>query len=180
MDCKNAPHDVSDTILPVTETNVASKPPNLTPKSKRKVSETTQAWIVLFIHAACCIALALAIAFGVDGYKAGDKSSLHRVEGKLLLRVADVTTLVSVALVIVKIIVGLWSTIILWGFEHHMVTHESAPSQEVWKMIRWRLPPELQTLRSIPKGFQSWIISVTVIIIFVQAFTGPILTGSIS
>jgi hypothetical protein len=47
-------------------------------------------------------------------------------------------------------------------------------------MIRWRLPPELQTLRSLPKGFQGWITSVTVIIVFIQAFTGLILTGSIS
>jgi hypothetical protein len=180
MNSKKVPHNVSETLLPVTETNVASEPPNTTPESKQRVSETAQAWIVLFIHGACSIALALAIAFGLNRYKAGDKSSPHRVEGKLLLRVADVTTLVSVALVVVKIIVGVWSTIVLWGFGNHMFNHKSAPSQEVWKMIRWRLPPELQTLKSIPKGFQGWIISVTVIILFIQAFTGPILTGSIS
>jgi hypothetical protein len=179
MDSKKVPYDVSETLLPVAEADADSLSPNIIPESKTRVSEVAQAWIVLSIHGACCIALALAIAFGLNGYKAGDESSPRRVEGKLLLRVADVTTLVSVALVVVKVIVGVWSTTVLWGFGHHMF-QKSAPSRKVWKMIRWRLPPELQSLKSKPKDFQDWIISVTVIVLFIQAFIGPILTGSIS
>jgi len=180
MGSKEGAIGVSHTLLPVAGASATPKSPFTNPESKQRIPSTVQAWVILFIHGACCVAIALAIAFGLDGYKAGEKSSPHRVEGKLLLRVSDVTTLVSVALVVVKVIVSVWSTLILWGFGQHMLTHESVPSQQVWKMVRWRIPPEFQTLRSLPKGYRGWIISVTVISIFIQAFTGPLLTGSVS
>lgn len=180
MDSKNASHDVSETQLPPAETPAASEPPSSTPVNKRRVRATAKAWIILFIHGACCVALALAIAFGLDGYKAGDKSSPHRVEGKLLLRVADITTLVSVALVVIKVLVGMWSTIALWAFGRHALTHNSAPPHAVSNMLRWRLPPGLQSLKYVPGDFNGWIILVTVIAVFIQTFTGPILTGSVN
>ncbi|KAF1997702.1 hypothetical protein P154DRAFT_605165 [Amniculicola lignicola CBS 123094] len=180
MDAEKKPHNVSKTQLPATETDIDAEPTSSTPERKRRLPATAKAWIILFIHGACCITLALSIALGLDGYEAGDQSSPHRVEGKVLLRVGDITTLVSVALVIVKISAGTWSTIVLWAFGRHILTRKSAPSIAVSRMIRWRLPPGLRNLKYILRDFRGWIISVTVITVFIQQFTGPILTGSVN
>ncbi|KAH8595362.1 hypothetical protein B0O99DRAFT_511950 [Bisporella sp. PMI_857] len=180
MDTKNGSHVVAEQQSPVAETEVVSEPPS-TQKSRHTVPAAARAWFILFIHGACCIALALAISLALDGYKAGDKSSPRYVEGKLLLRVSDITTLVSVALVVIKIIVSVWSTIVLWAFGRHMLTsNKPASPAQVSKMIRWRLPFVLQGLKDTSRDLSNWIISVAVIAAFIQAFIGPIITGSVN
>ncbi|KAK0723316.1 hypothetical protein B0T26DRAFT_871197 [Lasiosphaeria miniovina] len=51
------------------------------------------------------------MALGLDGYKAGGGSNPHYVDGKLLLRVSDITTMISVALVAIKVITGFRSAV---------------------------------------------------------------------
>ncbi|KAF2811545.1 uncharacterized protein BDZ99DRAFT_461581 [Mytilinidion resinicola] len=180
MDAKAALHDVSEQQLPVTETTALSESPTSTQESKRRFPPPAKAWIILLFHGACCVALALAMALALDGYQAGDESSPHHVEGKLLLRVGDITTLVSVALVVIKVIVGAWSTIVLWAFGRNMLTRKSASPATVSKMIRWRLPPGFQSLKYIPRDFPGWTISAAVVAVFIQAFISPILTGAVN
>lgn len=150
-----------------------------TQKKERKLPASTKAWVILLSHGACCLALAFAIAFGLDRYEAGDTSTPHYVDGKLILRVSDITTIVSVALVVIKIIIGVWSTIILWAFGRHILTRKPASSPTVSKMIRWHLPPGLR-LKNIPRDLPGWTISAAVIIVFVQSFIAPILSGSVN
>lgn len=67
------------------------------------------AWSILLVHLGVCVAIALSIALAVHGYEAlDDKSATHAsyAGGKLILRVGDVTTLISAALVVVKLLVG--------------------------------------------------------------------------
>ncbi|KAH7019756.1 hypothetical protein EDB80DRAFT_820362 [Ilyonectria destructans] len=64
------------------------------------------AWSILLVHLGVCVAIALSIALAVHGYEAlDDKSATHAsyVGGKLILRVGDVTMLISAALVVVKL-----------------------------------------------------------------------------
>jgi hypothetical protein len=83
-------------------------------------------------------------------------------------------------LVVIKIIVGAWSTIVLWAFGRHVLTRKSLSSTTVSKMIRWHLPPGLQSRKNIPRDFPGWTISAAVTAVFIQAFIGPILTGSVN
>ncbi|RYP34576.1 hypothetical protein DL767_004217 [Monosporascus sp. MG133] len=146
-----------------------------TPCPLRSRKARTQAWITLFVHGGTCVALALSVALGLDGYEAGDDSDPRSVEGRLLLRVSEITTLVSVALVVIKLIVGMWSTTILWASARHMFKKCKSPT-EVSSMLRWN---HLLWLRhGVPGDSAGWIISLTFLAVFIQSFTSPILTGS--
>ncbi|KAF3183497.1 hypothetical protein TWF751_004265 [Orbilia oligospora] len=73
-----------------------------------------RAFIFLIGHSVFCIALALVVALAIDGYQAIDTSAHRYVGGKLRLHVSDVTTFVSVGLVLVKLFVSSWSVIAIW------------------------------------------------------------------
>ena len=91
----------------------------------------TNAWSILLIHTIICVAIALGIALAVNGYKALDDQSANHaeyVDGKLILRVGDVTTLISAALVIVKLLVSSWTTLIVWACGHHLL-YNARPSK---------------------------------------------------
>ncbi|RYP72578.1 hypothetical protein DL771_004073 [Monosporascus sp. 5C6A] len=168
------------------ETNPVPAPEQTydSPGKKRRlhVPAAARPWFILFVHGACCVAVALAVALGLDGYMAGDDSNPRLVDGRLLLRVSDITTMVSVALVIIRIIVGWWSAIILWASGRYMLHRAAARTDHrtVSRMIRSKLPPWLQSVRNFPTGFPAWTISAALLAILIQAFISPILTGSIN
>ncbi|KAH7303559.1 hypothetical protein B0I35DRAFT_498229 [Stachybotrys elegans] len=138
----------------------------------------TRAWLVLFVHTGCCVALALCLAFALDGYQAGDETSSRITEGRLLFQVSDITTLISVALVVIKTVIGTWSAIVLWGCARYMLSQasDSQAVKTVSSMLRWKLPPGVRTKRH----FDNFKISVLTFVILLQAFTGPLLTGSVN
>lgn len=92
------------------------------------------AWGVLLSHGAASLAVALSIALALNGYEALDDEDATRatyVNGRLMLRVADVTTLLSTAMVIVKLLVSWWTTTIVWACAHHLAsTGKLAPGPE--------------------------------------------------
>ncbi|KAK4443161.1 hypothetical protein QBC34DRAFT_478322 [Podospora aff. communis PSN243] len=186
MEPQHRAHEMEQKGLMSAKTNDISQQPDNPPEtgSKQKTPAATKAWLILFIHAACCISLAMSMAFRLHGYKAGDESTPHRIEGKLVLRVSDITTLVSVALVIIKVIAGFWSAIVLWAFGRHMWNHKTRDEVRTrataLRMIRWKLQPGLQGLRDMPSNFAGWAISAAVVSVMIQAYIGPILTGSVN
>ncbi|RSL96496.1 hypothetical protein CDV31_013451 [Fusarium ambrosium] len=151
-------------------------------KGPAKRTSVIRVWSILFLHAVCCIALALSIALALDGYLAGDEKSSRVNDGKLLLKVSDVTTLVSVSLVVIKIIAGSWSAIVLWACGRYMLSksNDNKTQTAVSSMIQWKVPPGVRSLGMIPRSFNSWNISILTLVIMVQAFTAPILTGSVN
>jgi len=103
--------------------------------------------------------------------------------------VADVTTLISAAaLVIVKIIVGAWSTLSVWACGRHLLFDNNGPRPKVesrstkssdvkavGRMIRWKLPPWI-----IPASPQRLLISISMFFIAIRALISPLLTGAIN
>ncbi|KAI8711011.1 hypothetical protein NCS52_01514500 [Fusarium sp. LHS14.1] len=154
---------------------------NLNKGTARRAS-VIRVWSILFLHAGCCIALALSITLALDGYLAGGEKSSRVNDGKLLLKVSDVTTLVSVSLVVIKIIAGSWSAIVLWACGRYMLSksNEMKTQTAVSSMIQWKVPPGVRSLSMIPRSFSSWNISILTLIIMIQAFTAPILSGSVN
>ncbi|KAL4945739.1 hypothetical protein BDV06DRAFT_184077 [Aspergillus oleicola] len=160
------------------------------------------AWLILLFHLAVCVAIALSIALAVDGYHAlDDDSATHAryIDGTLVLRVGDVTTLISAAMVIVKLLVGAWTTLTVWACGHYLLTKAvttTAPTEtdaderqqdlaineakQVGWMIRWKLPPWLRLRSRLPQTPRQWIISATLLILTVQAFIAPIITGAVN
>ncbi|ROT43419.1 hypothetical protein SODALDRAFT_355628 [Sodiomyces alkalinus F11] len=95
---------------------------------------------------------------------------------QLLFKVSDITTLVSVALVVIKTVAGTWSATVLWGCARYMLSKEptSLTLERVSSMLRWKLLLGVEIRRD------SLMISLLTIVIFIQAFTGPLLTGSVN
>ncbi|RYP13097.1 hypothetical protein DL765_007046 [Monosporascus sp. GIB2] len=151
---------------------------NLPPS--RSVWKLAKAYAVLFVHGAACVALALSMVLGLDGYEAGDDSNPRHVEGKLLLRVDDITTLISIALVVIKLVVASWSTTVLWASGRYMLYRAEKPESptRVSAMLRWNLPPWLLGME-VPGDLAGWAISFAIIASLIQAFTSPLLTGSV-
>ncbi|KIW87353.1 uncharacterized protein Z519_11989 [Cladophialophora bantiana CBS 173.52] len=166
-------------------------------KLKFRLPPKVKAWVILLSHLAVCTALALSIALAINGYEAlDDDSASHAtyVDGKLILRVADVTTIVSAALVIVKLLVGAWSTLTVWACGHYLLSATTPVSttqdpkvatttkaKEVSWMVRWKLPPWIHPRHfNKPKNPRQWVISVALLMTAVQTFIAPIITGAVN
>ena len=192
MDTKPDHHDqLLDKKEPLaTQTNPVSEednnedelgPTNTTPTPKRRLPLIVKPWVILLIHAAACVALAMSMAFGLDGYEAIDDTGSRRKGGRLILRVSDVTTLVSVALVVIRVILAAFSAIALWASGRYMLYGPPRTNTStVTKMVRWRLPPWLQNIRNTPQDYKSWIVSLVSFVLLFQPFIGPIVTGSVN
>ncbi|KAK6523107.1 hypothetical protein TWF694_006005 [Orbilia ellipsospora] len=163
------------------------------------------ALLYLIAHPILCIALAFAVAFGIDGYEAIDGSVSRYADGKLRFHVNDITTFVSAGLVVVKLLVSSWSAIALWEcvyilrkeFNDTATTTNDAKASDgpysekvgdnkaidtdgrLQFMISRRLPPWFKYPFKVPRGGQSWVILVVLLFILPQAFLAPLLSGSI-
>jgi hypothetical protein len=141
----------------------------------------SRAWFLLCAHTICCIALSLVLLFVINGYEAIDTSTPRYSDGKLLLRVSDITTLVSVALVIIKFFVSCWAAFAVWKCAF-VLTYSVKPVIDIRRlsfMTRYKLPPWIRHRFELPKGHQSWIMAAALPFIFLQSFISPILSGAV-
>jgi hypothetical protein len=148
------------------------------PSNKRAL----KAWTLLCTHTICCIALSMALVFGVNGYNAIGTSTPRYSGGKLRLRVSDITTLVSAALVIIKFFLTTWSAIALWRCAY-ILTHNGGASlggPRISFMISYKLPPWIKYPFQKPKGWPSWAIAVVLLCILPQSFIAPLLSGAVN
>ena len=151
-------------------------------KNKPRVTRAFKAWTLLCAHTVGCIALSMALAFGVNGYNAIGTSTPRYSGDKLRLRVSDITTLVSAALVIIKLFLSTWSAIALWRCAY-ILTHNGKASLDgprVSFMISYKLPPWIKYPFQKPKGGRSWAIAVVLLCILPQAFMAPLLSGAVN
>ncbi|RHZ48212.1 hypothetical protein CDV55_101168 [Aspergillus turcosus] len=126
--------------------------------------------------------LALVLALAVNGYQAINTTSPHYESGHLRLRVSDVTTLVSMALVIIKFFLGVWSTIVVWRCAY--VLRDRAgfdpQSQRISFMKKHKLPPTAMWPVQWPRGFPSWMVAVSLVLMAVQPYISPLLSGAVN
>ena len=155
----------------------------LDPGEKRQTKDKPlKAWTLLCAHIAGCLALSMALVFGVNGYNAIETSSPRYSGNKLRFRISDVTTLVSSALVIIKILLTMWSAIAWWRCAY-ILTHNgnaSLDDSRVSFMVTNKLPPWIRWQFQKPKGWRSWAIAVVLLCILPQSFIAPILSGSVN
>jgi hypothetical protein len=165
---------------------------NPPPESKSKrLARWFCAWCMLLLHAGVCLAIALAIALAVNGYEAlDDQSATHAeyIDGRLVLRVSDVTTLVSAALVIVKLFVSWWTTVAVHACTHHFFPETASTTlsgdgdgnNETAQdfMRRWKLPPWVKPPFSLPRRPGQWTMTFALVAGAVQVLIAPVLSGA--
>lgn len=168
---------------PVEQTNSGQNTQTLTNSSKNKnhVKRIYKAWLFLFGHAICCLALSLTIVLKINGYNAIEKSSPRYSNGKLRLRVSDVTTLVSAGLVIIKYTVTCWSAVAVWRCAYILTqsTESGLSPQQLSFMTKYKMPPWLGHPFTKPNGIKNWMIAAILLLLLPQSFTAPLLSGAI-
>src|ERR1700733_107807 len=142
-------------------------PPKKPSKDTYRVKRALKAWALLFAYTVGCVTLSIGLLFGVNGYNAIGTSAPRYSGGKLRLRVSDITTLVSAALVITKFFLTTWSAIALWRCAY-ILTHDSKANLEdpqisfmiSYKLLPWIKPRSQKPKGSWPEGGRSWVIAV--------------------
>ncbi|KAH8902621.1 hypothetical protein BR93DRAFT_987794 [Coniochaeta sp. PMI_546] len=100
--------------------NEEETPPNRS--TTKSPSQEAQFWSILLLYTIYCIALSVILTVVIDGFSAGDSSTPRYIDGKLQLRVSDITTLVSAGLVVIKLLLTFWTGVAVWGCAYEL-TH---------------------------------------------------------
>lgn len=97
-------------------------------------------WIVI-LHLVCCIVLAVTLLCALDGYMAVYPHSSRYHQGKYKLMVSDVTTLISSALVVIKLLVGAWTGTIMWNCAFILLQSQGLALSEINWLLASYIPP---------------------------------------
>jgi hypothetical protein len=132
----------------------------------------------------------LTVALAVNGYNAIDTSTPRYFDGKLHLRVSDVTTLVSAGLVVNRFFTTAWTAVAIWKFtvilKHNTISRRSRPLSRPLSpprllfMQKYKLPPWVRYPFRLPRGFWSWIILLILLCILPQQFIAPLISGAVN
>jgi hypothetical protein len=109
----------------------------------------------------CCTALSSILALVINGYIAIDTSTPRYIDGKLQLQIADITTLISAGLVIIRFFVTSWTALAVWRCAY-VLTHNTEfglSRAQLSFMTKYKLPPWAKYLFEQPKGLRSWAIA---------------------
>jgi hypothetical protein len=174
-----------------THTNLSQdNPPGASPspeepgseKSHRWLAWAYKGWLLLLAHTICSIAISLSIALALNGYNAIDTSTPRYFDHKLHLRVSDVTTLVSVGLVINRFFTTAWTAVAIWN-STFILTHNTTPKLDPPRLVfmqKYKLPPWARYRFQLPRGSSSWIILSILLCILPQQFIAPLISGAIN
>ena len=153
-------------------------------KRGRITSRAPEAWLLLCAHFLSCLTLSMVLAFVVNSYQAINTSTSRYATGRLLLRVSDITTLISVALVIIKVAITSWSLIAVWRSAYILMHNEkkatSLSTERFAFMIKWRLPPYMMYPLRLPGGKLCWMVTAVLSIVFSQSFISPLLSDAVN
>ncbi|MCJ1325652.1 hypothetical protein MMC10_002315 [Thelotrema lepadinum] len=78
-------------------------------KKRPRFGREFKFWSFLIAYSICCIALSVILATVINNFNAVESTTPRYVDGKLQLRVADITTLISAGLVVIKLLVTSWT-----------------------------------------------------------------------
>ncbi|KAJ4186811.1 hypothetical protein NW755_007543 [Fusarium falciforme] len=127
------------------------------------------------LHILWCILLVLCMVFLLDGYHAILPDAARYVDGQLRLRVSDVTTIISVALVVTRLLVGAWMGVVLWNAVFILLGTSGLHLSEVTQTFTYKVPP-WHAIR----GNKSGLFVVALLLLVVpQPLIGPLISGAV-
>lgn len=127
------------------------------------------------LHLACCFVISFTIAFKLDGYLAVPAESARHVDGGgYKLKVSDITTLVSTAMTVVKLLVGAWVGTIMWNCAFILL--ERRPGgltlPQLNRMMTFYVPP-------IPRSSIEGFVLLLLLLVIPQQLIAPLITGAV-
>jgi hypothetical protein len=175
-------HDVKEKpVLVASNPNQNDQAPADFSNVKPRSSRAFRAWPLLLAHALCCIALSLVLTLVINGYNAIDTSTPRYIDGKYNLRVADITTIISAALVVIKLVMTAWIAIAVWRCAYALThdTKHGLSREQLLFMTKYKTLPWARWPFAIPKGPRSWAIAIILVFIFPQTLIPPLLSGAV-
>jgi len=133
-------------------------------------------WWMLVAHLFLCIAIALIMTRHLDGYLALDNAAGSPWElgtKRYRLRVSEVTTILSTALVVVRICVSGWTAVTVWRCAFMLMEEGKVKLSQLSNMMVFRIP------FSRPKTRVGWVVISVILLLFPQPFIGPLVTGAV-
>jgi hypothetical protein len=124
------------------------------------------------LHFVCCILLVLCMVYFLQGYRAVLPPSPRMISGHLKLRVSDVTTIVSTALTLIKIIVSAWTGIIIWNCVFILLEKLGLSLDEIQRILTFSIPP-------FQKSGSVLLVGMLLILVIPQQLISPLLSGAL-
>jgi len=112
----------------------------------------------------------------LDGYMALDNAAGKPWElgtTRYRLRVSEVTTILSAALVVVRICVSGWTAVTVWRCAFMLMEEGKVKLSQLSNMMAFRIP------FSRPKTRVGWVVISVILLLFPQPFIGPLVTGAV-
>ncbi|KAH6673266.1 hypothetical protein B0J14DRAFT_639209 [Halenospora varia] len=142
-------------------------------------------WYLLPLHLICSAALACVITFVLDGcsFSVGSDPNF-KASLQTRLYQSDVTTLVSVSLVIIRLFATAWSSISIWRCAFVLLEKTGLTLQQLSSTIAYGVPTSLfscsASRTSRNTSVSTYIIFIVCVLLLPSQFAAPILSGSIS
>lgn len=137
-----------------------------------------QIWSPLLVHLCLCLVLCVVMVFSVDGYLAlaTDDQPRLQPDGRFVLYVSDITTLISAALLLIDFTVSAWTGVTLWRCAYILFENKGLDLVTFSRMMTWGLPPT----KKKHNGGVGWAVVIVLLCIFPPQFIGPLLSGSVN
>lgn len=136
----------------------------------------TKTWYLSVLHLTTAVAVICGI-IAIDGhaFQIGFGSSLFVVENGLYQ--AQVTALISLALVVTRLIASSCSTLLAWRVLSLMLENAGMSLGEMTRLVDWRLPVHSWNRKS---WLWSLWATVTILLMWPQAFVAPLASSSVT
>lgn len=142
---------------------------------KNGVGTIFRTWYTLILHMVACIALSIAMIYGLHDYKALDGTSTPRSSnGRFTFRSSDITSLVSAAIILLNILVTVWCSTSLAQCAFAELESSGMTIAQFSRMMTWPNIPRMK-VRGI-----SGLVMIILLANFPQMYIAPVLEGSVN
>lgn len=149
---------------------------------KKKHEELIISWYMVTLHLVACVAFAIFMIYGVDGYKALDSTSGSRYSNKpgggwqYVLRPSDVQTIIGYFGTTVNALISAWSaTVVMRCAFAELEGREGLTVKQFNAMFTWPNIPPLSSLK-----WRRGVVLLILLLTIPQPFMTPIVTGSVN
>lgn len=163
--------DSQNPIRPLLETMEFDEPSSR--KGESPVRRALMAWLMLGLHLVLvCVVVASLIVF-VDEVQvnSGDDRWLGS-GGQPMLLASDITTAVSAALVVVRVVTGSWTAITAWRCVYILLEKDSLSLGQLNFMVAYKIPSKIS-------GGYSWLVVVILLLLLPAQFAAPLASGAV-
>jgi hypothetical protein len=140
--------------------------------SRLRFRDITMFTLMPILHLVCCILLVLCMVYLLEGYLAALPSQPRYVDGHLKMRVSDITTLISVALTLIKLLVGAWTGTILWNCIFTLLETSGLNLNQINRILSFYTPP-------FRRDASILFVALLLLLVVPQQFISPLLSGAV-